>query len=277
MMVFFSRFSRKVEEVNNGKADPKKLFELFDELDMNEFEGEETWHNMQPNIVTNVVKAVENSVERAFVFVDLSGDATIETFFQIDGKSVLWNQLPNKTYVDNIQNQLMVQAQDIADYINGLFEKEDDSKIKYAELQYEAGSGAWFAHTIYESCEESRLSRDNMLNGWLHVLEDEAPKYALDSDEKLLWYPNEEQNEEQKLHDNNDKLSNEEKNLSENIFNIIKPFVKSKSITNIWFYGEDSNGLLTANFWYLNSENALVLFSQHIDDDKAFDAVVSEV
>lgn len=168
MMVFFSRFSRKVEEVNNGKADPKKLFELFDELDMNEFEGEETWHNMQPNIVTNVVKAVENSVERAFVFVDLSGDATIETFFQIDGKSVLWNQLPNKTYVDNIQNQLMVQAQDIADYINGLFEKEDDSKIKYAELQYEAGSGAWFAHTIYESCEESRLSRDNMLNGWLH-------------------------------------------------------------------------------------------------------------
>lgn len=110
-----------------------------------------------------------------------------------------------------------------------------------------------------------------------YILEDEAPKYALDSDEKLLWYPNEEQNEEQKLHDNNDKLSNEEKNLSENIFNIIKPFVKNKSITNIWFYGEDSNGLLTANFWYLNSENALVLFSQHIDDDKAFDAVVSEV
>lgn len=35
--------------------------------------------------------------------------------------------------------------------------------------------------------------------------------------------------------------------------------------------------MLTANFWYLNSENELVLFSQHIGDDKAFKAMVSEV
>ncbi|MBM7616620.1 hypothetical protein JOC36_000153 [Weissella uvarum] len=186
-MSFFSRISRKIEEVNTGKAAPQ---ELSDELYLNESKAEEIWHDMQPNLVSNVVKAVDDSVERAFIFVDFSGDATIETFFQVDGEIVSWEQLTNSRYVDKIQNQLMVQAQDIADYVNGLFKQEGRSKIKYAELQYEAASGAWFSHTIYEGADGSEISREKILSGWYDLLKTEVPKYALDSDEKLPWFPN---------------------------------------------------------------------------------------
>ncbi|MBM7616621.1 hypothetical protein JOC36_000154 [Weissella uvarum] len=66
-------------------------------------------------------------------------------------------------------------------------------------------------------------------------------------------------------------------NELKNIFNIIKPFVKDKYVKQVWFFGKSSNGWESADFWYINSNNELVIFSQDIEDDKAFDDMIFEV
>ncbi|RRG17464.1 hypothetical protein D3P96_07455 [Weissella viridescens] len=186
-MGFFSRFADKIEEVNRGNADINELDELFT---MDSGEAEDDWHEMEISLVKAAVNAVDVSAERAFIFVDFSEtDPKLDLFYQMNGHVVHWQDLSNADYRESIENVVLPQAREITETINQQFQKEDLAKIAYAEIQFEWGSQAWFGHTIYEDNEEAKLDRNEVDNEWFKLMQKKAPEYALDSDEKLPWYP----------------------------------------------------------------------------------------
>lgn len=187
-MGFFNRFFKKVEEVNKGEA---ALSELESELyiESPEEEARNYWVEMAQNIIVNVVKATDNSVDRAFVLVDMREQPSFDIFYQIDGRLVMWNQLEDTSIKEKLENDLLPQAPAVASAVNGNFEEAEHVKIAYAELQFEWATGAWFSHIIWEDDDNAKLAKEEILSEWFNTLSTEIKTQPLDSDAKLSWYP----------------------------------------------------------------------------------------
>lgn len=187
-MGFFKRFFKKVEDVNNGEAAISELeSELY--LESPEEEGMNFWVEMAQNIIVNAVKATNNTVERAFVLVDMGEQPSFDIFYQVDGLLVMWNQLENPIIEEKIQNELLPQASTVASAVNGNFTQVEHPKIAFAELQFEWATGAWFSHVIWEDDDNANLAKEEILSKWFNALSAEIKNQPLDSDTKLSWYP----------------------------------------------------------------------------------------
>ena len=187
-MGFFKRFFKKVEDVNNGEATISELeSELY--LESPEEEGMNFWVEIAQNIIVNAVKATNNTVERAFVLVDMGEQPSFDIFYQVDGLLVMWNQLENPIIEEKIQNELLPQASTVASAVNANFTQVEHPKIAFAELQFEWATGAWFSHVIWEDDDNANLVKEEVLSKWFNALSAEIKNQPLDSDTKLSWYP----------------------------------------------------------------------------------------
>lgn len=187
-MGFFKRFFKKVEDVNKGKATVSELETEF-YLESPEEDAINFWVEIAQNIIVNVVKATNNTVERAFVLVDMGEQPSFNIFFQIDSSLVMWNKLENPIIKEKIKNELLPQASTIASAVNGNFTQVEHPKISFAELQFEWATGAWFSHVIWENDDNAKLAKEEILSNWFNTLSDEIKNQLLDSDTKLSWYP----------------------------------------------------------------------------------------
>ncbi|MCE4048925.1 hypothetical protein LXM54_10555 [Bacillus sp. Au-Bac7] len=185
---FFNRFFKKVEDVNKGEAAATELEEEF-YLGSPEEEAINFWVEMAQNIIVNTVKAANNSVERAFILVDMRTQPSFEIFYQLDGKLVMWDELEDANIKDKIKNELMPQAASVASAVNGNFAQAEHSLIAFAELQFESATGAWFSHIIWEDDANAKLAKEEIASKWFDSLSAETKSLPLDSDSKLSWYP----------------------------------------------------------------------------------------
>lgn len=185
---FFNRFFKKVEDVNKGEAAATELEEEF-YLGSPEEEAINFWVEMAQNIILNTVKAANNSVERAFILVDMRTQPSFEIFYQLDGKLVMWDELEDANIKDKIKNELMPQAASVASAVNGNFAQAEHSLIAFAELQFESATGAWFSHIIWEDDANAKLAKEEIASKWFDSLSAETKSLPLDSDSKLSWYP----------------------------------------------------------------------------------------
>lgn len=185
---FFNRFFKKVEDVNKGEAAVTELEEEF-YLGSPEEEAINFWVEMAQNIIINTVKAANNSVERAFILVDMRTQPSFEIFYQLDGKLVMWDELEDANIKDKIKNELMPQAASVASAVNGNFAQAEHSLIAFAELQFESATGAWFSHIIWEDDANAKLAKEEIASKWFDSLSAETKSLPLDSDSKLSWYP----------------------------------------------------------------------------------------
>lgn len=185
---FFNRFFKKVEDVNKGEAAATELEEEF-YLDSPEEDAINYWVEMAQNIIVNTVKAANNSVERAFILVDMRTQPSFEIFYQLDGKLVMWNELEDDNIKEKIKNELMPQATSVASAVNGNFAQAEHSLIAFAELQFESATGAWFSHIIWQDDANSKLAKEVIVSKWFDSLSAETKSLPLDSDSKLSWYP----------------------------------------------------------------------------------------
>lgn len=83
-MGFFNRFLKKVEEVNKAEADISELesaFTLLSPLD----EANDFWKEIAQNIIVNAVKATDNTVERAFILIDMGVQPSFHIFTKLMG------------------------------------------------------------------------------------------------------------------------------------------------------------------------------------------------
>ncbi len=115
-MGFFKRFFKKIEDVNEGEADVSELESEF-YLESSEEEAMNFWVETAQNIIVNVVKAANNSVDRAFILVDMVEQPSFDIFYQIDGSLVMWNQLEDTIIKEKIENELLPQASTVW-YVN---------------------------------------------------------------------------------------------------------------------------------------------------------------
>lgn len=185
---FFNRFFKKVEDINKGEAAATELEEEF-YLGSPEEEAINFWVEMAQNIIVNTVKAANNSVERAFILVDMRTQPSFEIFYQLDGKLVMWDELEDANIKDKIKNELMPQAASVASAVNGNFAQAEHSLIAFAELQFESATGAWFSHIIWEDDANAKLAKEEIASKWFDSLSAETKSLPLDSDSKLSWYP----------------------------------------------------------------------------------------
>lgn len=185
---FFNRFFKKVEDVNKGEAAATELEEEF-YLGSPEEEAINFWVEMAQNIIVNTVKVANNSVERAFILVDMRTQPSFEIFYQLDGKLVMWDELEDANIKDKIKNELMPQAASVASAVNGNFAQAEHSLIAFAELQFESATGAWFSHIIWEDDANAKLAKEEIASKWFDSLSAETKSLPLDSDSKLSWYP----------------------------------------------------------------------------------------
>lgn len=185
---FFNRFFKKVEDVNKGEAAATELEDEF-YLGSPEEEAINFWVEMAQNIIVNTVKAANNSVERAFILVDMRTQPSFEIFYQLDGKLVMWDELEDANIKDKIKNELMPQAASVASAVNGNFAQAEHSLIAFAELQFEIATGAWFSHIIWEDDANAKLAKEEIASKWFDSLSAETKSLPLDSDSKLSWYP----------------------------------------------------------------------------------------
>jgi len=185
---FFNRFFKKVEDVNKGEAAATELEDEF-YLGSPEEEAINFWVEMAQNIIVNTVKAANNSVERAFILVDMRTQPSFEIFYQLDGKLVMWDELEDANIKDKIKNELMPQAASVASAVNGNFAQAEHSLIAFAELQFESATGAWFSHIIWEDDANAKLAKEEIASKWFDSLSAETKSLPLDSDSKLSWYP----------------------------------------------------------------------------------------
>lgn len=188
-MGFFSRFFKKVEQVNDGEATLNELSEeLYVESPIEE--ANSYWVSMAQNLIVNTVKAADNNVERAFILLDFKkGEASFDIFYQIDGQLYFWNQLEDPTIKNRIKNELLPQASEVSDAVNQQFHEADHPTISYAELQFEWETKAWFSHIIWEDAPASQLPKAQILNEWFNLIKKETQNKPLDSDTKFSWYP----------------------------------------------------------------------------------------
>ena len=187
-MGFFNRFFKKVEDVNKGEAAAAELESEF-YLETPEEEAINYWVEMAQNIIVNSVKAANNSVDRAFILIDMGEQPSFDIFYQLEANLVMWDQLDDSRITEKIEKELLPQAASVASAVNGNFEQAEHAKIAYAELQFEWATGAWFSHVIWEDDDYAKLSKDEILNKWFNNLNAEIKTLPLDSDSKLSWYP----------------------------------------------------------------------------------------
>lgn len=189
-MGFFSKLFNKIEKVNKGEETMDNLEDIFTFQGMTKEEVNEQWVTIAQGLLVNASKATENSIERAFVLVDFDVAApSFNIFYQIDGELVYWNQLENEDYKNRITTQLLPQAKETVEYIHGLFEEVNLEKIRFAELQLEMATFAWFSHLIYESELKQEIDTDEILDGWFSSIESIYRDVPLDSDSRFPWYP----------------------------------------------------------------------------------------
>ena len=186
-MGFFKRFFKKIEDVNKGEAAVSELESEF-YLESPE-EAMNFWVETAQNIIVNVVKATNNSVDRAFILVDMGEQPSFDIFYQIDGSLVMWNQLEDTIIKEKIENELLPQASTVASAVNGSFSQVEHPKIAFAELQFEWATGAWFSHVIWEDDNNANLAKGEISSKWFNTLSDEIKTQPLDRDTKLSWYP----------------------------------------------------------------------------------------
>lgn len=187
-MGFFKRFFKKLEDVNKGEAAASELESEF-YLESPEEEAMNFWVETAQNIIVNAVKAANNSVDRAFILVDMREQPSFDIFYQIDGRLVLWNQLEDHIIKDKIRNELLPQASAVASAVNGNFAQVEHPRIAFAELQFEWATGAWFSHVIWEDDDHANLAKEEILHKWFKTLSAEIKTQPLDSDTKLSWVP----------------------------------------------------------------------------------------
>ena len=147
---FFSRFFKKVEQVNNKEATIHELDEeLYIESPLEE--ANSYWVSMAQNLLINTVKAAGNNVERAFLLLNMKkGEASFDIFYQINGQLYFWDQIENQEIKNRIKNELLPQASEVSDAVNQHFIEADHPTISFAELQFEWETKAWFSHIIWE-------------------------------------------------------------------------------------------------------------------------------
>jgi hypothetical protein len=188
-MGFFSRFFKKIEQVNNGEATLDELNEeLYVESPLEE--ANSFWVSLAQNLIVNTVKATDNNVERAFILVNLKkGEASFDIFYQINGQLYFWDQLEDQAIKNRIENELLPQASEVSDAVNQQFHEADHPTIAFAELQFEWETKAWFSHIIWEDDSASQLPKSQLLNEWFSIIKEETKNKPLDSDTKFSWYP----------------------------------------------------------------------------------------
>ncbi|TXC78489.1 DUF1838 domain-containing protein [Metabacillus litoralis] len=187
-MGFFKRLFKKVEDVNKGEVTDSNLESEF-YLDSSEEEAMNLWMDIAQNIIVNVVKVTNNSVDRAFILLAMKEQPSFDIFYQIDGSLVFWNQLKDTIIKEKIENELLPQASTVASAVNGNFAQVEHPKIAFVELQIEWATGAWFSHIIWEDDDNSSLAKEEILNKWFNSLTAEIKNHPLDSNTKLSWYP----------------------------------------------------------------------------------------
>ncbi|PQZ47294.1 hypothetical protein CQZ94_28760 [Bacillus sp. MYb209] len=188
-MGFFSRFLKKVEQVNNKEATIHELDEeLYVESPLEE--ANSYWVSMAQNLLINTVKAAGNNVERAFLLLNMKkGEASFDIFYQINGQLYFWDQIENQEMKNRIKNELLPQASEVSDAVNQHFIEADHPTISFAELQFEWETKAWFSHIIWEDDPASQLPKAQILNEWYSLINKETHGKPLDSDIKFSWYP----------------------------------------------------------------------------------------
>ncbi|WJE24986.1 hypothetical protein [Bacillus cereus] len=188
-MGFFSRFFKKVEQVNNKEATIHELDEeLYVEPPLEE--ANSYWVSMAQNLLINTVKAAGNNVERAFLLLNMKkGEASFDIFYQINGQLYFWDQIENQEMKNRIKNELLPQASEVSDAVNQHFIEADHPTISFAELQFEWETKAWFSHIIWEDDPASQLPKAQILNEWYSLINKETNGKPLDSDIKFSWYP----------------------------------------------------------------------------------------
>ncbi|EJQ45975.1 hypothetical protein IEE_02097 [Bacillus cereus BAG5X1-1] len=188
-MGFFSRFFKKVEQVNNKEATIHELDEeLYVESPLEE--ANSYWVSMAQNLLINTVKAAGNNVERAFLLLNMKkGEASFDIFYQINRQLYFWDQIENQEMKNRIKNELLPQASEVSDAVNQHFIEADHPTISFAELQFEWETKAWFSHIIWEDDPASQLPKAQILNEWYSLINKETHGKPLDSDIKFSWYP----------------------------------------------------------------------------------------
>ncbi|MGG0458800.1 hypothetical protein [Bacillus mycoides] len=188
-MGFFSRFFKKVEQVNNKEATIHELDEeLYVESPLEE--ANSYWVSMAQNLLINTVKAAGNNVERAFLLLNMKKEeASFDIFYQINGQLYFWDQIENQEMKNRIKNELLPQASEVSDAVNQHFIEADHPTISFAELQFEWETKAWFSHIIWEDDPASQLPKAQILNEWYSLINKETHGKPLDSDIKFSWYP----------------------------------------------------------------------------------------
>ncbi|NMD69382.1 hypothetical protein HHO41_03710 [Bacillus sp. DNRA2] len=187
-MGFFKRFFKKIEDVNKGETAVSELESEF-YLESPEEAAMNFWVETAQNIIVNVVKATNNSVDRAFILVDMGEQPSFDIFYQIDGSLVMWNQLEDNMIKEKVGNELLPQASAVSSAVNGNFAQVEHPKIAFAELQFEWATGAWFSHVIWEDDDNANLAKEEIFSKWFNTLSAEIKIQPLDSDTKLSWYP----------------------------------------------------------------------------------------
>lgn len=187
-MGFFKRFFNKIEDVNKGEAAVSELDSEF-YVESPEEEATNFWVEIAQNIIVNAVKAANNSVDRAFILVDMREQPSFDIFYQIDGYLIMWRQLEDSMIKEKIENELLPQASTVASAVNGNFTQVEHPKIAFAELQFERATGAWFSHVIWDDDDNAHLAKEEIKSKWFNTLSAEIKTQPLDSDTKLSWYP----------------------------------------------------------------------------------------
>lgn len=189
-MGFFSKLFNKIEKVNKGEETLDESGNIFTLQRMTAQEANEIWISIAQGLLVNAAKATENSIERVFILIDFDVTTpTFNIFYQENGRLIYWDQLENANYKTQITTQLLPQAKETVDYIHGIFEEANLEKIKFAELQLEMATFAWFSHIIYESEVKQEVTTDGIFNGWFSSIEAIYKNVSLDSDSRFPWYP----------------------------------------------------------------------------------------
>jgi len=188
-MGFFNRFFKKIEDVNKGEVAASELESEFYIEDTPLDEANNFWVDIAQNLIVNAVKATDNTVERAFILIDMGEQPSFNIFYQIDGRLKMWNELEDPNMTEKIQNELLPQASNVAVAVNDKFTQVNHPGISFAELQFEWATGAWFSHIIWADDDNSNLGKEDILRKWFTIISEEIKTISLDSDSKLSWYP----------------------------------------------------------------------------------------
>lgn len=187
-MGFFDRIFKKIEDVNKGEVDVSELeSEFYVESPLDE--ANNFWVDIAQNIIVNAVKVTDNTVERAFILIDMGEHPSFNIFYQIDGCLIMWNEIENPIITEKIQTGLLPQASNVAIAVNNKFTQVNHPRISFAELQFEWATGAWFSHIIWEDDDNVNLKKEKILSEWFKTLSGEIQTKPLDSNSKLSWYP----------------------------------------------------------------------------------------